>query len=106
MNLLIGGVAMRFSNFEHSKTLTLTTFHDSRFKNVSSPQISEDVKKRVVTMVGNNSTGTGGDMQEPKTNKPSIQVDELPIWSDLDGMLAKKKKKGTNLSRAIIEVDR
>lgn len=53
--LLSSGVAERFGIYEKSNTLLVTTFLDPRYKNcvLSSDQINEDVKIKLIVLVAN-----------------------------------------------------
>lgn len=109
---LLKEVNERFGNLENSQTLTLVTFMDPRFKNLcfSRPEIGERVKQRVVNMVTSqivNSLGKDQGTSSQETLETTVKAtDELSVFTNLDARLSKQKKKGTNMSRAIIEIDR
>lgn len=123
-------MSKRFGNFESSNTLTLLTFIDPRFKNLvfKDPAASSNAKDRVINAIGREIIRATEEQERAKKNakeRPADvaiteheeqeivtenqsrqEVDELSVFNSLEMCLAKKKKKGSVKSRAIVELDR
>lgn len=104
------GILTRMSNFEESKTISLCTFLDPRFKMVafSNKRIAENVKKRVFELVSAEiSKGTQESVCQ-RYAEPVMpeQTEELSVWEEFDKVVASLQPSGTATSRSIIEVQR
>lgn len=116
LDSLSDGVSHRLGGVENKDILALVTFLDPRFKDLcyKSSKVAETTKQRVISMVmarmkNEYSEKTQTDIEpveEPECGTTTKEDDKFSVLSNLDEMLSKKVKKGTHLSRAIVEVDR
>ncbi|KAL0879762.1 hypothetical protein ABMA27_003474 [Loxostege sticticalis] len=95
---LKAGLSDRLKHIDQSRTLSLCTFMDPRFKmqgfeeENEATRTKEHVKKLVADIIS-------------RDEKPRPQPDDLSPWSIFDKLLGQSTAKGTPLSRAIKEVD-
>ncbi|KAL0830141.1 hypothetical protein ABMA28_003598 [Loxostege sticticalis] len=90
---LKAGLSDRLKHIEQSRTISLCTFMDPRFKMQGFEEENEakELKTELIPAEQN---------QEPRP-----QPDDLSPWSIFDKLLGQSTAKGTPLSRAIKEVD-
>ena len=87
----------------------LQHFLDPRFKilDFKNENIADSAKKKVIAMVTAHLEESAVSSQFYDTVMEDEQDDSLSVWSSLDKRVASKRpRKGTSMSRAIIEVNR
>lgn len=110
----------RLGSLESSRTLTIATFLDPRFKNVgfSNESVANYTKKLVINLVANKIQPKLTNFtqythtQAPSNNEISYSEQEqagkkiLSVWSHFDKTASTFQPTGTASSRAIVEVQR
>ncbi|KAL0879302.1 hypothetical protein ABMA27_003081 [Loxostege sticticalis] len=109
---LKAGLSDRLKHIEQSRTLSLCTFMDPRFKmqgfeeENEATRTKEHVKKLVADIISKDESQRAELIPAEQNQEPRPQPDnELSPWSIFDKLLGQSTAKGTPLSRAIKEVD-
>ncbi|CAH1113889.1 unnamed protein product [Psylliodes chrysocephalus] len=119
VNRMLHSLKSRLGDLESSRTLTISTFLDPRFKNIafSSDCILERTKKEVINLVAykiqkeeastrNNREKTENYFPCTSTNESTSTKSCLSIRTNLDQKAATAQPTSTSSSRAIVEVQR
>lgn len=108
--LLKAGITERLKHIEQSRTLSLCTFMDPRFKmeafeeQTEATRTKEHVKKLLADIIGRDESVEAANSEQNQEPRPQPD-DDLSPWTIFDKLLGQPTTQGTPLSRAIKEID-
>lgn len=108
------GINNRLGNLESSRTFTISTFLDPRFKNIFffKEKTADQVKKTIIDLVEKEiASETPSQPMQPSsslssTNESSTSSTSSSLWKSFERISSSYKPVGTSRSRAIAEVGR